>query len=69
MQPTLADQIERMRELLDAAEYDNASAAHAIDEALKVLEKLQIALDVASLPISVTAITTKQHDQKEGAAR
>lgn len=45
MQPTLAEQLERMRELLDAAEYDNANAAHAIDEALKLLEKIQMAAD------------------------
>ncbi len=45
MQQVSDEVLERMRDLLEAAEYDNASAAHAIDEALKLLEKIQMAAD------------------------
>lgn len=41
----VTESLERMRELLEVAEYDNANAAHAIDEALKLLEKIQMAAD------------------------
>lgn len=41
----VTESLERMRELLEVAEYDNANAAHAIDEALKLLEILKIATD------------------------